>query len=107
MVAVAENRNIATILATFAHSNIIESHPLVASDEGKAALAEMNQAIKSIASNTPAHLLDFAARFPDQAQYYCSDGIHVTAEGVKVKAKIFADYIVDNRLLPASGDPNQ
>jgi hypothetical protein len=107
MAAIAESRGIATVLATFAHSDLVEGTPMVSSEEGKAALAEMNQAIKSVAEKTSAHLFDFAASFPDDKQYYCSDGVHVTTEGVKLKAKLFADYIVDNNLLPNQQQTSQ
>lgn len=107
MVAIADSHGMTTVLATFAHSDTVEGTPMVSSEEGKAALAEMNEAIKSVAQNTTAHLFDFAAEFPDDKQYYCSDGVHVTTEGVKVKARLFADYIVDNKLLPDQQEDSQ
>ena len=45
------------------------------------------------------NLFDFAKVFPTDKDYY-TDGIHVNAEGSQLKAKLFADYIIENKLLP-------
>ena len=44
-------------------------------------------------------LLSRRGLFPADKKYY-TDGLHVTVEGSRLKAKLFADYIVENKLIP-------
>ncbi|UCC98535.1 MAG: SGNH/GDSL hydrolase family protein [Phycisphaerales bacterium] len=101
IVLIASHRGMKTILATFAHSPLFEDQPIVVSEEYTAAYAEMNDTLRSIALETGVHLFDFAAAFPVDKRYY-TDGIHVNADGAELKASLFAEYIVDNALIPPS-----
>ncbi len=98
---VAKHRGVHTVLATFAYSPAFTELPLVTSPASRAALAEMNETLKSIAREMDVHLFDFAALFPADKRYY-TDGVHVNVEGVKLKARLFADYLSNNRLIPAA-----
>lgn len=98
---IANYRGIKTILATFAYSPEFTTQPTVATEEYKAAYVEMNETLKSVAREMSVNLFDFASVFPADKQYY-TDGLHVTVEGAELKAKLFADYIVENRLIRAS-----
>ncbi len=101
MAIIAKHRGIHTVLVTFAHSPAFTELPLVASRECASACVEMNETLKSIASEMDLHLFDFAALFPADKRYY-TDGVHVNVEGVKLKARFFADYLSNNRLIPAA-----
>ena len=72
----------------------------ISSNECQAALAEMNDVIKTIANETGSSVFDFASLFPDGDKYYCSDGIHMTVEGATLKAKLLAEFIEKNKLIP-------
>jgi hypothetical protein len=59
----------------------------------------MNTVIRDIAEEMGVNFFDFANYFPKDKRYY-SDGRHVNEEGVKLKAELFADYIIKNKLIP-------
>jgi hypothetical protein len=101
IILIADSRDVETVLATFAYSPLFTDAPIVASEECVSAYAEMNETLKSIARETGVHLFDFAALFPPDKRCY-TDGIHVNVEGAKLKAKLFAEYIVENKLIPVS-----
>jgi len=42
---------------------------------------------------------EFVKVFPKDKIYFV-DGIHIYADDVKLKAKMFADYLVESELLP-------
>ncbi len=98
---IANYRRIQVVLATFAFSPLFEDRPIVASPECAAALEEMNGTLKSIAQDFRVHLFDFASAFPVDKRYYV-DGVHVNVEGAALKARLFAEYVHNNRLIPAS-----
>ncbi|MFQ5708224.1 MAG: SGNH/GDSL hydrolase family protein [bacterium] len=104
MVILAHGRGIKTVLATFATSRLFENEPRVASKEYINAYAEMNQVLETVALETHANLFDFAGSFPRDKQYY-RDGRHVNQKGVKLKAKLFAQYLLENDLIPLNPEP--
>lgn len=101
VVLIANHRGIKTVLATFAYSSEFADEPTVASEEYQAAHVEMNETLKSIAREMDVSLFDFARLFPMDKRYY-TDGLHVNIDGAKLKARLFADYLTENRLIPAS-----
>ena len=101
IILIANYRDIKTVLATFAYSPLFADVPIVASEECASAYAEMNETLKSIAREMGVNLFDFASLFPLDKRYY-TDGIHVNVEGAKLKAKLFAEYIAENKLIPLS-----
>lgn len=98
---IANHRGIKTVLATFAYSPEFTDEPTVASEEYQAAYVEMNETLKSIAQEMGVNLFDFARLFPVDKRYYI-DGLHVNVEGARLKARLFAEYLTENRLIPAS-----
>ncbi|MBN2313747.1 MAG: SGNH/GDSL hydrolase family protein, partial [Sedimentisphaerales bacterium] len=96
---IANHRGIKTVLATFAYSPEFTNVPTVASEEFKTAFTEMNETLKSIASEMAINLFDFARVFPVDKGLF-TDGLHVNIEGVRLKAKLFADYLIENKLVP-------
>lgn len=101
IVLIANHRDIEPVLATFAYSPLFTDEPSVATEEYQAAYVEMNETLKSIAREIGAHLFDFASLYPVDKQYY-TDGLHVNVEGAKLKARLFADYLSNNQLIPAA-----
>ena len=59
----------------------------------------MNDTIKSVAGEMGANLFDFASVFTTDKRYY-TDGIHVNEDGARLKADLFAKYIIDSNLIP-------
>ena len=96
---IANYRKIRTVLATFAYSPLFEDKSTVASEEYITAYAEMNDTIKSVAGEMGANLFDFASVFTTDKRYY-TDGIHVNEDGARLKADLFAKYIIDSNLIP-------
>ena len=98
VVSIAQTRGIATVLATTPWSTAFEgewvSSPLV-----QESLREQNHVIRSIASEQKVHLFDYASAFPAEKRYFL-DGRHVTEEGARLQAKLFADYLVSAGLVP-------
>lgn len=99
IVAMAQDREIDILLATMALYPNGEIDPRAASEEYQIAIAQHNQVLKDIAASKGESLFDFAAVFPQDLQYF-EDGVHVTEAGSRLKAKLFADFIVANELVP-------
>ncbi|MGC9503058.1 SGNH/GDSL hydrolase family protein [Baaleninema sp.] len=100
IVAIAQSRNIKVMLATMAlFSQRPDIDQRAGSPEYQFAIAEHNQVLKNIAQRRNVSLLDFAATFPRQEQYY-DDGVHVTEAGSRLKAQMFANFIVEQSLVP-------
>ncbi|NQT22612.1 MAG: SGNH/GDSL hydrolase family protein [Candidatus Omnitrophica bacterium] len=99
IVILARENGIKTILATFAYSPLFEELPRAFSKEYRTAYEETNNVLKAVAEKNDVNLFDFAGLFPNDKRYY-TDGRHVSEEGAKLKAKLFAQYIIDNNLIP-------
>ncbi len=97
-IELARYRNTKTVLATFAYSPDFPDFPFASSEEFIAAHSEMNEVLKDIARETGANLFDFAKVFPTDKRYY-TDGVHVNSEGSALKAKLFADYLIESGLV--------
>lgn len=99
IVSIAKDRDITTILVSFAYSPLFINEPVVSSEEYIFAYNEMNTVIRDIAEEMGVNFFDFANYFPKDKRYY-SDGRHVNEEGVKLKAELFAEYLIKNKLIP-------
>jgi lysophospholipase L1-like esterase len=99
IVLLAKARGISCLLATFAYSPLFTEEPRVSSDEYIHAYNEMNETLKRVALERGAHLFDFASVFPIDKKYY-HDGRHQNEEGARLMAKMFANYIIQNKLVP-------
>ncbi len=99
IIAIAQFREIETVIATFAYCPNFDDSPIVSCKEYVLAYDEMNQVLKSLSQKMQVNIFDFADVFPKDKIYF-TDGIHVNAEGVKLKAKMFADYLINKELLP-------
>jgi len=99
LVTLARANGVEVVLATFAHSPLFKDHPQAVSREFQWGFAEHNQILEEIAQSQEAHLFPFADRFPEDRKYYV-DGRHVNVRGSRLKARLFADFIEERRLIP-------
>jgi hypothetical protein len=56
---------------------------------------EHDEITRQVAKSTDNYLIDLAAIFPDEMQYF-SDGRHMTKEGNALRGQLIGDYIIDN-----------
>lgn len=98
IVHIAQARGITTVLATFAFSTLFEDQPRASSEEYVSAYLQHNQVMREIAQENDVYLFDFANEFPADKQYF-HDGRHITFEGSRLKARLFADFIVRHDLV--------
>ena len=101
LVAIAEHRNIQVILSTMAYKKVsAKANNRGGSPLFWAALDEHNQVVREVATETAAHLLDFAIIFPPDSSLYVKDGIHRNEKGANEKARIISEFIEKNNLIP-------
>lgn len=97
LIAIAKKRNIKVVLATFAY--VILPNQTTSVPEYRAALEEMNGILRKMAADEKVYLFDFSKVSPKDPKLY-HDGTHVNPDGSKIKASLFADYLVQNELIP-------
>ena len=96
MIAVAEEFNVKVLLSTWAHSDQFKDY--VNTTHYKYAIEEINNITENIGIIHKIPVYDFAKEMPKDKQYWF-DGRHSNEEGVKLKSKLFADYISSNKLI--------
>jgi len=99
MATSAHHRGARTVLATFAYYPNFGKAPHTASPEYQRALREANEATLAAAAASGASAFDFAARFPADRSLF-TDGIHLRPKGNRVKAELFADFLIEHGLIP-------
>lgn len=99
IVAMAQAQGVSTVLATFAYSPLFPENPRVAHEVFRTAMDEGNEIVRAISARTSAHLFDFAREMPPDRKYY-TDGRHFTKEGNELRAELFADYLMENGMIP-------
>ncbi len=102
LVAVARAHGARTVLATVTVSPAFDD-AIGASPEYLQALAEMNDVMRQVAEETGAHLFDFAAVMPNGRRYF-ADSEHVNERGSALKARLFADELVEHGLVPEASE---
>jgi lysophospholipase L1-like esterase len=100
LVAIANANGANVMLASFAYSPDFPEEPRVTAPEYRTAIEEHNEVLRALAARTGAAFFDFAAVFPTDRRYF-TDGRHNNEEGAALKANLFADFLVDSRLLTA------
>jgi hypothetical protein len=98
LVAIAREWHVQTVFATFAYSHEVIDPPFD-SPTVRGALEEMNQLILTLGRELDVPVFDFAAVFPSTPSLFVG-AVHVTEEGSRLKAKLFADYLEASGLLP-------
>lgn len=97
LVATAARAGARTVLATFVCSEAFPDQVCAQPDYARG-LAEMNASLGAVAGRSGAVLFDFAARFPaDRALFV--DQVHLNEDGARVKARLFADFLLESGLL--------
>jgi hypothetical protein len=98
LVAVAREWHVQPVFATFAYSSEVIDPPFD-SPTVRGALEEMNDLILALGRELDVPVFDFAAVFPSTPSLFVG-AVHVTEEGSRLKAKLFADYLEASGLLP-------
>ena len=98
LVAIANANGAEVVFASFAYSPDFPEEPRVTSAEYRQAIAEHNEVLRSVAERSGAAFFDFAAVFPSDRRYF-TDGRHNNEEGAALKARMFADFLVESGLL--------
>jgi lysophospholipase L1-like esterase len=92
---VASNENSADVLLlTFAVSED-SSHFKASSDEYIFARRQHNDITREIAQAYDTYFIDLADVFPTEMSYF-TDGIHMNADGNRLRAEIIGEYIIEN-----------
>jgi lysophospholipase L1-like esterase len=98
MIAIAAENQVEVILATSAYCPLKKDY--VACKHYQEGFEEHNSIIRKLAVQKNIVLFDFAKNMPVDKKYW-HDGRHVNKAGSKLKAELFADFIVQNKLLPS------
>ncbi len=99
IIDISRRQNARVLLATFAHSTEVDddgTNPVY--EQG---YQENNSVVRNVADQLSCPLYDFAVNMPVSRKYW-ADSVHVTEEGAKLKAELFAQYIHSNRLLSSA-----
>jgi hypothetical protein len=110
LIAIARDRHINVLLSTFAyHNTILDSFKgSWDTEEFRKTIDQHNNVLIQISKYSSVPLFDFARFFPKDIKYYQRfkrfgrehlDLYHVNEEGSKLKAKMFAEYLVNNGLI--------
>jgi lysophospholipase L1-like esterase len=99
LASLAQKNNVKVVFATFAYSPDFPDEATVSSTEFINAYAEMNDVTKKTAAKTNSSLFDFGEVFPNDKNLF-TDGRHLNEDGAKLKAKLFADYLINHNLIP-------
>lgn len=83
-------------MSTWAHNNQFDDYASTAHYEY--GFKENNEVIKKIAGSHNVYFFDFAEKMPENKKYW-SDGRHLNYEGNLLKAKLFGEYIQENRII--------
>ncbi len=98
MVSIADSIDIPIVLSTFAYSMEFPEDERSRSEYWDA-IDENNVAMREVGESTDAYLFDFATIMPGDAVYF-TDGRHYTAEGNAYRVELYADYLIENGLIP-------
>ncbi|NIR50561.1 SGNH/GDSL hydrolase family protein [candidate division KSB1 bacterium] len=99
IVVLAKHRGIRTILASFAYSPLFKNEPRASSQEYIYAHEEAKNVLQEIAAVQDVNFFDLASIFPKDKKYY-QDGRHVNLRGARLKAQLFAQFIINNNIIP-------
>lgn len=105
-VSIAAGQEVDVILVTMAMS--IDFHARTQSPKSRfythkvftSALAQHNDITRRISESTDAALFDLAAAFPDNPALF-TDGLHMNADGNRVRAQLIGDFVIRELLSRA------
>jgi lysophospholipase L1-like esterase len=105
LVAMAEAGGVRVVLASipYVQEDVMDGtgRPIRLDDAFLSALETSNQHLTELAERTNAVWFDLAADFPKNADLFV-DGVHLNVEGAHLKARAFADYLIESSLLPST-----
>mgnify|MGYP001571135475 CR=1 FL=1 len=101
IVAVAREHKIDVLLATWAWSNVHGDY--AATEHYQLGFSEQNEMVKAVGKRDNVRVYDFAEDMPKDIQYW-GDGRHNTREGIALKSRLFAKYIIDQKMI---GEKNE
>ena len=97
--AIVKEHGIKIMFATWAYSPYFDDYP--STPFYQQGIKEHNKVSKDVANQYNLPLFDFAAVMPKDKQYWCN-GPHVNEQGALIKARLFAEFIDANELIPTS-----
>ena len=103
IIALARLKNTQVLLSSFAYSPNDKNNSLYNVKALQVAIAEHNRIIEEVAIEDGTPFFDFASVFPKDPKYY-QDDIHVNEKGSALKAKQFANYILEEGILEKKED---
>jgi hypothetical protein len=99
LVAIARTHHVVPVLATFAWSEKVTNDPVLTSAEIVAAMRDQNEVVRAIGREQHVAVYDFAAEMPDDPNLFVG-AVHMNVEGSRVQARLFADFLIREGLLP-------
>lgn len=97
IIAIANENKIHIMLSTWAWTNRF-SNDYTSSKHYEKGFQDQNNMIKNVGKLKNVPVFDFASEMPMDLKYW-GDGRHNDEEGVKLKGKLFANFIIKNKLL--------
>lgn len=98
MISLAQSEGVEVMLSTFAFCPDTIKQSTYAFPALNKAIHEHNTVLKEIAAERNVPLFDFEKKFPQSREYY-NDDIHVNEKGSLLKASLFSDFIISNKLV--------
>lgn len=99
LVVLAKHHGVQPVLATFASVAMPLGGDASSTPEIRAGIEEMNDVVRRVGSELEVPVFEFAERFPEDPRLFVG-GVHVNEKGARLKAELFADFLVETALLP-------
>jgi hypothetical protein len=101
LVAIAKQTGVQPVLMTFTYNT--EFKLWFGTPGFQTATDEHNDILRETARREDIPLIDLDALFPKEKRYFKGDGIHVNADGARLKAQIVAEFLIERNLIPSGG----
>ena len=98
MIVIARHHDIQPVLATFASTAREKGGDASSSEEIRFGLDQTNGVVRSIGRKLDVPVFDFAGEFPQDPKLFVG-GVHLNEKGARLKAKLFADYLLESDLI--------
>lgn len=103
LVALARSNGIQVVLSSWAYFSSpipeVASGTFMTLPFVQQTVAEHNRILKHVAADTRVPFYDFSASLPVSRAFWV-EGMHLTAEGARKQAELYADFLVQQRLVP-------
>jgi lysophospholipase L1-like esterase len=100
LLLMARARGVRTVLTTFPYSTEKGGGGYFGVEGFRAGLDQHNAILRDVARSLEVPLHDLSAAFPTDSRYWGFDGIHANEEGTALEAKLVADFLDRERLIP-------